>query len=93
MVLRKTLFKLNDALGEHAPDFYCWLDRYDDFAGKRLIDHVEDITNADESDPLTHEILKETEKKIHERIEVFCKEKGIDRCEQFLKTKSMQSEL
>lgn len=84
-VLRRTLFRLNDALGtEHTADFYVWLNKFKDFAGYRLIDHIEDIIQEGPNNPATKEILDTTEKLIIERIELFCKERNIDRVQTFL---------
>lgn len=82
--MQKTVFKINTFLSsKHVGKFYAYLDRFDDAAGKHLLDNVEDLL-ASEPGAKSDFILSRISKDIVERINSFCLENEIDLAREYL---------
>ena len=74
-VLRSTLFKVESFLpAGDSGKFFTWLDKFDDYAGKGLINTVDSIMNANKSHS---PVLKKVVYLLDKRLVTFCDENKI----------------
>lgn len=98
-VLKETTFKLEERLtGETLGAFYSWLDKYDDFCGKYLLDNISDLVeHIDSEDEDIKRSMRQTFEKLKpllfQRLDEFIKEKSIDPSKQFLDSLREKQEL
>lgn len=88
-IFKQTAGMIWDSLSaENTFEFYHWLNKYDDFAGKDVIQTIEDLVFRDwPSQEQLEASLTELKKIINERLVEFANERGIDLREEFLNAK------
>lgn len=81
----RTFFELDDrmSLGTRV-DFIAYLDKFNDFAGKYLIDTVEDLLFLGAEMDQKKEVLEQTVKLLWERVGDFYRLRGIDAGQEYL---------